>query len=330
MKANQLVLTVLFLLPVVSSPAQALSLSPSPTQASQIKSEPSPSLDLSGLENSVRPSVIWVTVFDSSGKLLRTQTGFFIRHDGKFITTAHAIEGGVNGVAKTGDGGIYNVTGILASSSRLDLAILKADTKKVPFLVLNNNAKLAMDRPVAVIGSGLAGSDGTPREGTFSAQQPDSHGERLELAAQVSSTSIGSPVVDESGKVLGVVISAREKCIVRPSSALTSLQSQVASDSTARWPKTTEASPTPRPTPKPRLIYAPMPSFPEAYSRRSGSRSGLFRLSFNAKGNVTKIQLVQSTGNDLLDRAATDTLRQWKSTPGGEWVAPVPITFQVR
>jgi hypothetical protein len=76
MKANQLVLTVLFLLPVVSSSAQPLSLSPSPTQASQIKSEQSPSLDLSGLENSVRPAVIWVTVFDSSGKLLRTQTGF--------------------------------------------------------------------------------------------------------------------------------------------------------------------------------------------------------------------------------------------------------------
>jgi TonB family protein len=329
MKANQLVPTVLFLLPVVSSPAQPLSLSPSPTEAPQIKSEQSPSLDLSGLENSVRPSVIWVTVFDSSGKLLRTQTGFFISDDGKFITTAHAIEGGVNGVAKTGDGGIYNVTGILASSSRLDLAILKADTKGVPFLVLNNNAKPAIDRRVAVIGSGLAGSDGTPREGTFSAQQPDSHGEQLELAAQVSSTSIGSPVVDESGKVVGVIISAREKCIVRPSSTLTSLQSQVASDSTARWPETAEASPTPRPTPKPRLIYAPAPSFPEAYSR-GGSRSGLFRLSFNAKGNVTNIQIVQSTGNDLLDRAATDTLRQWKSTPGRGGVATVPITFQVR
>src|SRR5207247_6019291 len=137
--------------------------SPSETKAEQIQL-----FDLPKLANSVRSAVILVSVFDSSGKLLRTQTGFFISDDGKFITTAHAIEGGANGVAKTGDGGIFNVTGILASSSPLNLAILRADVKRVPFLALNENAKPAIGARVGVIGSGLAGSDGTPREGAIS------------------------------------------------------------------------------------------------------------------------------------------------------------------
>jgi hypothetical protein len=250
--------------PAATTSAQRPTPSPSSSQPSpsETKADQLQLFDLPKLANGVRPAVILVAVFDSSGKLLRTQTGFFISDDGKFITTGHVIEGGANGVAKTGDGGIFNVTGILASSSPLNLAILKADVKRVPFLALNKNAKPAIGARVGVIGSGLAGNDGNPREGAISAQQPDSHGERLELAAQVSSTSIGSPVIDESGEVVGVVISAGEKCIVRPSSALTSLQSQIASNASARWPETAEARPTPRPTPKPRLVYAPAPSFP--------------------------------------------------------------------
>src|SRR6266487_3541284 len=224
MKADQLVLTVLFLLPVVSSPAQPLSLSPSPTQASQIKSEPSPSFDLSGLENSVRPSVIWVTVFDSSGKLLRTQTGFFISADGRLVTTARAIEGGINAVAKTGDGGIYNVSGILGSSTALDLAILQADVKQNPFLVLNKNVNLPIGTPVGVVGSGLAGNQGSPREGTISTQQSD----RFEIAGATAPSSIGSPIVDADAEVVGVVISAGEKATARPSNTLESLLSQIA------------------------------------------------------------------------------------------------------
>src|SRR6266498_4640925 len=279
--------------PVVSSPVQPLSLSPSPTQASQIKAEQSPSLDLSRLENSVRPSVIWVTVFDSSGKLLRTQTGFFISSDGKFVTTAHAIEGAINAVAKTGDGGIYNVNGILASSTTLDLAILQADTKRVPFLPLNKNGSILSGTHVVVVGSGLAGNEGTPRRATISTQQSD----RFEITGATSASSLGSPVVDVNGEVIGAVISAGEKALVRPSSVLESLLSQIASDAMPRWPQTAGRSPSPSPspsprtTPKPRLVYAPAPSFPPKATRPGVAGSGRFRLTFDARGNVRNVEI---------------------------------------
>jgi TonB family protein len=267
-------------------------------------------------------------VFDSSGKLLRTETAFFISGDGKFITTAHAIERGLNAVAKMADGRIYDVSGILAASTTLDVAVLQADVKYVPFLTLNKNPNLETDRRVGVVGSGLAGTDGAPRDMTISTQQSD----RLELAGPISANSIGSPVVSENGEVVGVVISAGEKATVRPLSAVDSLLARIASDAKPRWPETaqTAATPTPRPTPKPRLVYAPAPAFPPGMSQRGVSGTGRFRLSFDARGNVTNVQVVKSTGNPYFDSAAIESLRQWKSSPSQGWAATVPVTFQTR
>lgn len=312
---------------VVSNSPQGSTSSPSPTQVAQT-GRPS-TLDLSQLENSVRPAVFWITVFDSSGKLLRTETAFFISGDGKFITTAHAIEGGINAVAKTGDGRIYNVSGVIAGSPTLDVALLQADAKYVPFLTLNKTPNLETGTPVGVVGSALGGSAEGARETTISTQQSD----RFGIAATLLSDSVGSPIVDAKNEVIGVVISGGEKATVRPSSAVSSLLEKIASDAKPRWPETAQAAtptPSPRPTPKPRLVYAPAPAFPPGVSRPGVSGTGRFHLTFDAKGNVTNVQVVKSTGNPYFDSAAIQTLRQWKSSPSQGWAVTVPVTFQTR
>jgi len=303
--------------------------SPSPTPQPQIKQRPP--LDLSRLENSVRPAVFWITVFDSSGKLLRTQTAFFISGDGRFITTAHAIEDGVNAVAKMADGGIYDVSGILAASTTLDLAVLQANVKRVPFLTLSKSPNLEMGMRVGVVGSALGGSGEAAHESTISAQES----ERLEIAATLAPDSVGSPIVDANSEVVGVVISGGEKATVRPSNTVGLLLARIASDAKPRWPEMAQAAvtptPSPRATPKPRLVYAPPPAFPSEVRPRPGETwSGRFRLNFNARGNVINVQVIRSTGNNVLDQSALGTLRQWKSAPGQEWAATVPVTFQSR
>src|SRR5206468_6348056 len=75
----------------VSTPISSPGSSPSPSPTPQSQTKQIPTLDLSRLENSVRPAIFWITVFDSSGKLLRTETAFFISADGRFIKTAHSI-----------------------------------------------------------------------------------------------------------------------------------------------------------------------------------------------------------------------------------------------
>jgi TonB family protein len=273
--------------------------------------------------------VIWVTVFDAKGNLLRTESGFFISADGRFVTTTHAIEGGVNAVAKTADGGIYNVSGVLAASKPLELAVLQADVKPrklIKFLELDKSAELTIGGKVAVIGSALAGNDGTARETTITAHDSD----RFQIAGTTAASSVGAPVVDDSGGVIGVITLAGGKTIARAVVALESVLSRVSADTQPRWAEIAEARPTPRATPKPRLVYAPAPAFPPMASVPGASGTGRFRLSFDAQGNVTNVQLIQSTGNRVFDESATRTLRQWKCSPGQGWVVTVPVTFRTR
>src|SRR6266513_2675780 len=256
-----------------------------------------PSSDLANLESRVRPAVIWVTVFDSKGNLLRTASGFFISADGRFVTTAHAIEGGVNAVAKTADGGIYDVSGILRASKELDLAVLQAEVKPrklLRFLDLNKNDKPPVGVGFVVIGSALAGNEGNARQMTIAAQASN----RLEITGATPGSSVGSPVVTENGEVVGVA--------------------------------TADATATPASTPKPRIVYAPAPAFPPGASLPGATGTGRYRLTFDPNGNVTNVQVVKSTGNPYFDQAAIKTLRTWKSAPSHGWEATVPVTFQRR
>ena len=298
-------------------------------QSPQASPGQTPSSELGNLEAKVRPSVVWVTTFDPKGNLLRTESGFFISPDGRFVTAAHAIEGGVNAVAKTTDGGIYNVSGVLTVSKSVDLAVLKADVKPqklLRFLDLNKTGELSVGARVAVVGSSLAGNEGSARGATITAQSSD----RLEIAGATAASSVGSPVVNENGDVIGIVTSTGEKTIARPVAALDSVLSRVTRDTQARWPQLAETSPTPHTTPKPRMLYAPAPSFPPGQSVPGQSGTGRFRLTFDPQGNVTNIQMVASTGNPYFDQAAIKTLQQWKSAPSQGWQATVPVTFKTR
>jgi len=326
---------------------------PSPTTSDQsptpspLPSQPSEgqTLTVATLARSIRPAIILVTVFDASGKLLRTGTGFFVADDGRLITNWHTAQGGAYGVAKMGDGTICNVTGILASSTTLDLALLKAEVKVVPFLPLNKTGKTDIGTRVVVIGSALAGSEGTPVEGTIYVRQGDRRGDRLGIVAPIPASAIGSLVVDGSGGVIGIVIARNEKGegldLVQPASVVQTFLAQITPEIAARWPGVAETRPSPRPTPRPsvagrqqparqpRLVYKPRPNYPfEAHFHDNAAHSGRFRLSFDANGNVKDVQTVQSTGNDLLDRASTRALRQWKSEPGQEWSTTIPVTFE--
>jgi TonB family protein len=299
------------------------------SQSPQATSGQTPSSELVNVETKVRPAVIWVTTFDPKGNLLRTESGFFISADGRFVTTAHALDGAVNAVAKTADGGIYNVSGVLAASKASDLAVLKADIKPqklLRFLDLNKTGELSTGARVAVVGSALAGNEGNVRETTITAQSSD----RLEITGATLASSVGSPIVNDNGEVIGVVTSAGEKIVARPIAALESVLSRVAADTQARWPQLAEKSPTPHATPKPRLIYAPAPSFPPGQSLPGQSGTGRFRLTFDPQGNVTDVQMATSTGNPYFDQAAIKTLRQWKSAPSQGWQATVPVTFRTR
>jgi TonB family protein len=296
----------------------------------------------------VNPAVILVSVFDNSGKLLRTGTGFFVADDGRFVTSKSVTEGAANAVAKMSDGRIFNVSGILADGNALDLSVLKAESKKpVPFVAPAKGGPPAIGAPIAIVGSSLGQHKTALSEGKISARKSDQGGEWLELSATVSSESVGAPVVNQDGDVIGIVTSQSAPGgaanIVRLSTEVDSLLAHVAKDAVAAWqvqaPPPPAVGPTPPRTPKTlvgragpnsRLTYSPIPQYPTAarHSHFPIKGNGRYRVTFTAKGDVRNVEILQSTHSDLLDAAAADALRKWKAAPGQEWTATVPITFQ--
>src|SRR5881409_234941 len=67
------------------------------------------------------PAIIEFTVFDAKGQLLRTGNAFFVSRDGLLVTSWTIVADAAHGVAKSPDGKIRNVTGVLASDQQSDL-----------------------------------------------------------------------------------------------------------------------------------------------------------------------------------------------------------------
>jgi TonB family protein len=242
------------------------------------------------------------------------------------------------GVAKSPDGKIRNVTGIIASSKESGLAILRAETKTgVPFLPLEKTSEsIAVNAWAVVIGSSLQHKEQPMAGGMITSHGADPKKDTFQIGGSIPRDAAGAPVVDANGEVVGIVTTGKND--IEPSGPLEPLLAQIKPGTTGRWGAAPEESPTPSPTPSPkfvrnpRILYNPAPRYPyELRTLRSGPTigSGKYRVTFNANGLVKNVQVVESTGQTVLDQAAIKALQQWKvESPGRDWTVLVPITFQ--
>lgn len=83
----------------------------------------------------------------------------------------------------------------------------------------------------------------------------------------------------------------------------------------------------------PSPIHAPAPRYPSDAMRQGAGGTVRVKISVAADGSVAQLDIVESSGNRSLDRAALETLRRWTFKPGtrnGQPIATnvvVPITF---
>ena len=162
-------------------------------------------IDLKVLAKKARPAVLLLVVYDGTGKEIATGTGFLISSDGKLITNHHVIEGSSCAIAKTENGGLFPVESLLADDWKNDLALLKITRPmNSQFLALADSGKAEVGQHVAVIGSPL-GLEGTLTEGIVSSFREWKDGASvLQITAPISAGSSGSPVLNQSGDVIGV------------------------------------------------------------------------------------------------------------------------------
>jgi class 3 adenylate cyclase len=189
---------------VVSHRAAPKSTSTSPKGSRSSPAEIGKPLDLPALAQKARPAVVLIVGYDAAGKIIKTGSGFFVSADGRLVTNCHVIEGIVNAQAKLESGAIYNIDGVLACSSALDLAVLKADARDMQFLLVDGASNPPQPGTrIAVIGSPLA-LEGSLSEGIVSANRSGEDGSWLQISASISPGSSGSPVLDRHGRVVGV------------------------------------------------------------------------------------------------------------------------------
>jgi protein TonB len=76
-------------------------------------------------------------------------------------------------------------------------------------------------------------------------------------------------------------------------------------------------------------LYAPRPEYPLAARQRHWTGAGLFACNIRSDGTVGSVDVLRSTGHQMLDQAAITAFRQWRFQPGDMKVVKIPINFWV-
>lgn len=85
----------------------------------------------------------------------------------------------------------------------------------------------------------------------------------------------------------------------------------------------------------PRSVYAPKPNYPERARRENWQGTVLLGVLIGADGEPKRIEIVQSSGFEILDRAAARALERWRFEPARAGQEPmkshvrVPVIFRL-
>lgn len=136
----------------------------------------------------------------------RVGSGFLVSATGYGVTCRHVVEDASGLMALMHDGKEFPVQ-VLASSNLYDLAILQVIMPmKSRFLSVREDDNLVPGGRVFAVGAS-AGLQATVTDGVFTAFRKieENQPELIQFSAPVNPGNSGGPLVDESGRVVGVV-----------------------------------------------------------------------------------------------------------------------------
>lgn len=172
-------------------------------------------IDLENLAITVAPSVFLVKVFDSSGTMIGQGTGFSVTPNGLLATNHHVISKGNSYSLVTSQGATFDNAEVIIGDPDADLALLRFEAKDLPYLSLAKSSNVPIGKRVAVFGSpqGLAGSlsegivsaSGRNLSESFPDDKLPNSGFLIQTTAPISPGSSGSPLLNNSGEVIGVM-----------------------------------------------------------------------------------------------------------------------------
>ncbi len=162
-----------------------------------------PPLSAEVLAERAQKSLVVVRATDRTGSDSGLGTGFVI--EGGLIATAHHVIGDGREIrVELPDGKLVPVVEVYASSSRLDLAILKVADLQLPALTLSADDRTPQGREVVALGH-PEGFRNSIVSGVISGHQDIDGVEMLQLAMSIERGNSGGPVLDRQGSVVGIV-----------------------------------------------------------------------------------------------------------------------------
>lgn len=166
-------------------------------------------LDVAGVVAKAGPAVVGIRVAGRGGT--GAGTGVVLTADGEILTNAHVVDGAASINVTLAGESQSRPARLIGADRAADLALLRIDATGLPVVELGTSADVAVGDDVVAIGNALALRGGpTVTRGIVSALD-----RTLETAvgamtgliqtdASISSGNSGGPLVDATGKVIGI------------------------------------------------------------------------------------------------------------------------------
>ena len=150
-----------------------------------------------------KQAMIEVDALDAQGDLLKTGSAFFVDGHGWAVTNQHVVQGAARVIGVSGSGEHYRCERVFYAPSGLDLAVLKFTGVQKAHLALGSSQAAIEGERVWIIGNpgGLPGTDSAGEISAFL-----NHGQLIQITGPLWPGSSGSPVLDQSGKVIAVAV----------------------------------------------------------------------------------------------------------------------------
>ena len=194
------------------------------------------------------PSTVLIICTDSNGQQISLGSGFIVG-PGLIATNFHVIDGAAGATVKVvGDQQTQKVTYIRNIDVRNDLAILAASKIQAPAVEIGDSNRLEVGTAIYAVGN-PRGLEGSLSEGIISAFRSVGESSLLQITAAISPGSSGGPILDGTGKVVGVSVATykggQNLNFAIPSTALSKLLAKP--DEKASFEATTKKNNGPKP-----------------------------------------------------------------------------------